>query len=165
MRLTKLFLPFLSLRQFLWCLWQRKRSCSVSHLTLHTGKSVFISKQDLLSGIYCLNLNLLLLKTNSSLIDISWLGIHKGSPNFQGILNWKILKTYSLLNKMLLSLSVIIPVYWDFCFICLSQRQSFFSVLGHRALRNYWKFYTLHVIIRAVNTFIFSFFGFYFHFH
>ena len=62
----------------------------------------------------------------------------KGNLNYQGISNWilhvllyhyskqhKISKTYSLLNKILLSLSTLLSVYCDLFFLRLSQRQMF----------------------------------------
>ena len=83
----------------------------------------------------------------------------KGNPNFQGILDWilkillyhssklhKNIETYSLLNKILLSLSTLLSVYCDLCFLCLSQQQMFFSSWTQYSA----KFQTLQVIIRAV---------------
>ena len=83
----------------------------------------------------------------------------KGNPKFQGTLNWilqillitavsntKISKTYSLLNKILLSLSILLSVYCDLCFLPLSQRQMFFSSWTQCTA----KFQTSQVIIRAI---------------
>ena len=84
--------------------------------------------------------------------------MRKGNPNFPKIIiagsNTKISKTHRLLNKVLLSFFVLLSVYCDLRFLCLPQRQSFFS---SSTLQNYEEFWTPQGIASALYSFVFYF--------